>query len=77
MKKLLFLWLWAIILPIQAQKTYYVSPNGTARADGLSKNTPLKDLQKAIDIAEDGAITPPIPPIPLLPPPIKTCSQDD
>lgn len=55
MKKLLFLWLWAMILPIQAQKTYYVSPNGTARADGLSKNTPLKDLQKAIDIAEDGA----------------------
>ena len=52
MKKLLFLWLWAIILPIQAQKTYYISPNGTARADGLSKNTPLKDLQKAIDIAE-------------------------
>jgi|GEM_PF-2351266 len=42
MKKLLFLWLWAMILPIQAQKTYYVSPNGTARADGLSNHLPIK-----------------------------------
>jgi len=42
MKKLLFLWLWVIILPIQAQKTYYVSPNGTTRADGLSNHLPIK-----------------------------------
>ena len=35
-------------------KTYYVSVStGSARADGLSAATPLKDLQKAIDLAED------------------------
>lgn len=37
-----------------AGKTYYVSSKGTVRADGLSKTTPVKDLQKAIDMAEDG-----------------------
>lgn len=36
-------------------KTYYVSSNGSARADGLSKEQALKDLQKAIDLAEDGS----------------------
>ena len=35
-------------------KTYYVSVStGSARADGLSPTTALKDLQKAIDAAED------------------------
>ena len=38
-----------------AGKTYYVSPNGSVRADGLSKDTPFKDLQKAIDVAEEGS----------------------
>ena len=37
-----------------AGKTYYVSSKGTVRADGLRKTTPVKDLQKAIDMAEDG-----------------------
>ena len=36
-------------------KTYYVSPTGSVRADGLSKDRALKDLQKAIDLAEDGS----------------------
>lgn len=36
-------------------KTYYVSESGSARADGLSKEQALKDLQKAIDLAEDGS----------------------
>lgn len=40
---------------VSSGKTYYVSPNGSVRADGLSKDTPLKDLQKAIDLAEEGA----------------------
>ena len=37
-----------------AGKTYYVSSNGTVRAVGIRKTTPVKDLQKAIDMAEDG-----------------------
>ena len=41
--------------PTSAAKTYYVSANGKTRADGLSKESPLKDLQKAIDLAEDGS----------------------
>lgn len=41
--------------PTSAAKTYYVSTNGKTRADGLSKESPLKDLQKAIDLAEDGS----------------------
>ena len=41
-------------LPAGKGKTYYVSATtGSARADGLSAETPLKDLQKAIDLAED------------------------
>lgn len=36
-------------------KTYYVSPTGSVRADGLTKETAVRDLQKAIDIAEDGS----------------------
>lgn len=41
--------------PNASAKTYYVSVKGKARADGLSKDTPLKDLQKAIDLAEEGS----------------------
>ena len=38
-------------------KTYYVSAStGSARADGLSAQTPMKDLQKAISVAEDNDI---------------------
>ena len=38
-------------------KTIYVSVStGKARADGLSPENALKDLQKAIDIAEDGDV---------------------
>lgn len=37
-------------------KTYYVSPNGSVRADGLSKDKPLRDLQKAIDLAQEGDV---------------------
>lgn len=40
---------------VVAQTTYYVSTTGTARANGLSAQTPMKDLQKAIDTAEDGS----------------------
>ncbi|MFJ1425045.1 right-handed parallel beta-helix repeat-containing protein [Capnocytophaga canimorsus] len=40
-----------------AGKTYYVSATkGSVRADGLSKDKPLKDLQKAIDLAEEGDV---------------------
>lgn len=38
----------------KAGKTYYVSVStGSARADGLTPQTPMKDLQKAINAAED------------------------
>lgn len=40
---------------VLAQTTYYVSTTGTARANGLSAQTPMKDLQKAIDVAVDGS----------------------
>lgn len=40
---------------VVAQTTYYVSTTGTTRANGLSAQTPMKDLQKAIDAASDGA----------------------
>ena len=40
-----------------AGKTYYVSATtGSARADGLSASTAMKDLQKAISVAEDNDI---------------------
>lgn len=39
---------------VAAGKTFYVSATtGSARADGLSPTTPMKDLQKAIDAAQD------------------------
>ena len=38
-------------------KTYYVSATtGSARADGLSASTPMKDLQKAITAAEENDV---------------------
>ena len=38
-------------------KTYYVSVStGSARADGLTPSTAMKDLQKAIDAAEDNDV---------------------
>lgn len=41
-------------IPAAKGKTYYVSATtGSARADGLSATTAMKDLQKAIDAAED------------------------
>ena len=41
----------------KAGKTYYVSVStGSARADGLSPETAMKDLQKAINTAEDNDI---------------------
>ena len=41
----------------KAGKTYYVSVStGSARADGLSPETAMKDLQKAINAAEDNDI---------------------
>ncbi len=44
-------------LPAGKGKTYYVSVStGSARADGLSASTPLRDLQKAIDLAEDNDV---------------------
>ena len=52
-----FLLLFSFSLQAQkstAGKTYYVSSKVPVRADGLSKTTPVKDLQKAIDMAEDG-----------------------
>ncbi len=40
--------------PAAAGKTFYVSATtGSARADGLTPGTAMKDLQKAIDTAED------------------------
>ena len=40
--------------PAAKGKTYYVSVStGSARADGLTPSTAMKDLQKAIDAAED------------------------
>ena len=44
-------------LPAAAGKTYYVSAStGSARADGLSPTTAMKDLQKAIDAAQDNDV---------------------
>jgi len=44
----------ASAVPAPKGKTYYVSATtGSARADGLSPTTPMKDLQKAIDAASD------------------------
>ena len=41
-------------VPTAKGKTYYVSVStGSARADGLTPQTAMKDLQKAIDTAED------------------------
>lgn len=43
--------------PAAKGKTYYVSAStGSARADGLSSSTPMKDLQKAITAAEDNDV---------------------
>ena len=43
--------------PAAAGKTFYVSAStGSARADGLTPSTAMKDLQKAIDTAEDNDI---------------------
>ncbi|MCI7750403.1 MAG: hypothetical protein MSH61_08630, partial [Bacteroidales bacterium] len=36
-------------------KIYYVSPNGSNRNDATSPETAVKDLQKAIDLAEEGS----------------------
>ena len=44
----------ASTVPAGKGKTFYVSVStGSARADGLSASTPMKDLQKAIDAAEN------------------------
>ncbi len=44
-------------IPAGKGKTFYVSVStGSARADGLSPASPMKDLQKAIDAAEDNDI---------------------
>ena len=37
-----------------AQVHYYVSPNGSNKNDGLSPSTPLKFIQKAVDLAQPG-----------------------
>lgn len=38
-------------------KNYYVNAaTGSNRNDGLSKETAVKDLQKAIDLAEEGGV---------------------
>ena len=43
--------------PAAAGKTFYVSAStGSARADGLSPTTAMRDLQKAIDTAEDNDV---------------------
>lgn len=41
--------------PSGSGKTYYVSPTGSARGDG-SQAKPLKDIQKAIDKAQNGDV---------------------
>jgi hypothetical protein len=38
-----------------AQNVFYVSTNGSARADGSAPDKAMKDIQKAIDNATDGA----------------------
>ncbi len=44
----------AASVPAGKGRTFYVSVStGSARADGLSPATPMKDLQKAISVAED------------------------
>ena len=44
-------------IPAAKGKTFYVSATtGSARADGLSATTAMKDLQKAIDTAEDNDV---------------------
>ena len=45
------------VLPAAKGKTFYVSATtGSARADGLTAATALKDLQKAIDTAEENDV---------------------
>jgi len=46
-----------ISAPASKGKTFYVSVStGSARADGLTPSTAMKDLQKAIDTAEDNDV---------------------
>ena len=62
MKRSLFALLLAIAMvgSVQAQKIYYVSNNGGARANGLSPESPKKDIQAVLNLIrdnnEDGAI---------------------
>ena len=47
----------AATTPAAKGKTFYVSVStGSARADGLSPTTAMKDLQKAIDTAEENDV---------------------
>ena len=43
-------------LPISGKNYYVNAATGSNRNDGLSKTTAVKDLQKAVDLAEDGAV---------------------
>lgn len=42
--------------PQTTGKSYYVSPAGSNRNDALTPQTAVKDLQKAIDLAEEGSV---------------------
>ena len=42
--------------PQATGKSYYVSPAGSNRNDALTPQTAVKDLQKAIDLAEEGSV---------------------
>ena len=45
------------VKPSMGGKTYYVSAEtGSNRNEGTDKTAPLKDLQKAIDIASNGSV---------------------
>lgn len=53
MKFFIFL-LWINIGILYAQQHYYVSPDGNDNNDGLSITTPLKSIQRAVDLANAG-----------------------
>lgn len=42
--------------PVSKGTTYYVSETGSNRADGLSPLSPKKDIQKALDMAQNGDV---------------------
>lgn len=56
MKKIFSFLLLAAMCQMASATTYYVSAAGGNRADGLSASTPKKDIQKVLDMCENGDV---------------------